>query len=154
LLIPQAHRQAVDLQLDHVIVIGLAQLLADPLVERPQFVGVVRVVHAQHGNAVTDGRELPQRPSRDALRGRVRRHQFRMLRFQRLEFREQLIVLRVRDLGLVADVVEVVVFADLPPEPVHSLDRFVHRVVPAIPRAPSIPYGRSNATTGPHCPGL
>ena len=71
-----------------------------------------------------DGRELPQRLARDPLRGRVRRYQLRMLGLQLLELREQLVILLIRDLGLVLDVVEVIVLAYLLAEPIHSLADF------------------------------
>ncbi len=151
ILVSQADRQAVDLQLDHIVVIGRAQLLANPLVERLQLIGVVCVVDAQHGDAMANRGELPQRPASDALRGRVRRHQLRVLRLQPLELCKQLVILLVRNLRRVLDVVQVVVPADLPPEPIHSFADFLcHRHIPAKTGPLClIPYGSHLRYDGP-----
>src|SRR5580692_7689005 len=52
----------------------------------------------------------------NALRGRVRCHQIRMLRFQILQLPHQLVELAVVDLRIVYNVIEVFVMTDLLPQ--------------------------------------
>ena len=119
--VPQTHRQAVDLVLDDVVIIRGVQLLADPLIERPELVGTVGVVHAEHGDGVAHGREFPQRPAGHALGGRVRRDDLRVLGLQGLELREEPVIVLIADLGLILNVVQKIVPADLTPKPLYSL---------------------------------
>ena len=65
-LVSQADRQAVDLELGHVgrsgLAVGQPEAATHPRVEGPQLVGIEGVGQRQHGNAMLD---LPQRPAGD-----------------------------------------------------------------------------------------
>ena len=59
-----------------------------------------------------DRRERRERRAADALRRRIRRHQRRVLAFERLELAVQRVVLGVADRRLVEDVIRLVVPGD------------------------------------------
>ena len=100
--------------------------LPDALVERPQLVLAVGVVEAQHRLKVLGGLEAFDRAAADALRRRVRRHQIRMLRLERLELLHQRIEGFVGDFRVVLDVVAVFVTTDLVAKFGDACDR-IHR---------------------------
>ena len=77
---------------------------------------VARVGERQHRLEVAHLLELVERLGADALRGRVRRPQLRVLGLEVAQLVQQRVVLGVRDLGVVEDVVAVVVVVELPPQ--------------------------------------
>ena len=121
LLVVQRHREAVDLQLRHVGDFANAHLAEDPRLELAQLFLAVGVVEAEHGHAVGEGRELLGRLLADPLRGAVGRDQVGVLVLQVLQLPLEAVVLRVRDLGRAAHVVELLVPPDLLPEPARPL---------------------------------
>ena len=124
----QRDAQAVDLQLGDVVDrrVPAACSLSDSLVERAELVFAVGVVEAEHRLKVLGGLEAFDRATADALRRRVRRHQIRVLRLQRLELLHQRIEGFVGDFRIVLDVVAVFVTTDLVAELGDACDR-VHR---------------------------
>jgi len=65
---------------------------------------------------VPDAREPFAHPAADALRRRVGRDELGMLLLQLLELAHQVVELRIADLGLVLDVVQLFVMTDEPSE--------------------------------------
>ena len=88
----------------------------DPLLELAQFLLVVGVVEAEHRHAMHPRGERFRGPLSHPLRGAVGRDQFRELRLQVPQLALEPVVLRVGDLRLVGDVVEVLVPAHLAPQ--------------------------------------
>ena len=107
------HGEAVQLEFGDVAVFGAAEQVADAAVEIAQLGFVEGVVEAEHGGAVLDLDEAFARFAADALGGRIGREQFGVLRFQRLELAHERVVFGVGDLGLVENVVQVFVVAQL-----------------------------------------
>src|SRR5262249_14367752 len=85
----------------------------EPVLELAELALAVRVVEAEHGHAVGEGRELLGRLLAHALRGAVRGDEVGVLRLEIAELALQAVVLLVGDLRRVQDVVEVLVAADL-----------------------------------------
>ena len=117
-LIAQADRQAVELELGQVlhrrILRRQAELAADACIE---FLGAARLrvgfgTDGEHRHIVAHGDELFARRPADALRRRIRRAQLRMALLQRVQLAEQCVVFRVGDLGRVLDVIEAVMALD------------------------------------------
>ena len=72
----------------------------------------VSVIEAHHRDEVLRGLEFAQRPSADALAGRIGRSELRELFFQVEQLAVEPVIIKVRDEGFGLDVVGVVVFAD------------------------------------------
>src|SRR5262249_31060997 len=71
------------------------------------------IVERQHGHTVGDRGEIAFERSADALSRRICRAQGRIERLQLLQLAEQLVELRIADLGGVLDVVEIAVVLEL-----------------------------------------
>ena len=74
---------------------------------------IVRVVDREHRPRMGDRAEAFDRLAADALRGAVRRDEIRVRCFKFAQFREQLVVLAVRDRRRGVDVVATIVLANL-----------------------------------------
>jgi hypothetical protein len=115
-LVQVRHGEAVDLELRDVgKPVGRlrgrreAEALADPGIERPELVGAEGVRQAEHRPLVADLREpAPRRGAAHPLRGRGRGDERRKRRLEGDQAPEELVVLRVRELGRVLLVVEAV----------------------------------------------
>ena len=112
--VTQRDGEAIEFQFGRVVdrhrrlACVLAERVADALVERDDvFIGET-VVQRQHGLVVHDRLEAARRLAAHALGGRIRHDQVRMLRLDALQFLEQLVVFRVRQVRLVEHVVRVV----------------------------------------------
>ncbi len=113
LLVMQRQRKPVNLQLRHVFEPpSLGEFLA-ALVERAQLVEVVTVVERKHRPAVHHLRKTLSRFAAHALRWAVRRYLIGMLLFESLQSLEQRVIFRVRDLGIVVDVIKNFMTANL-----------------------------------------
>ena len=114
-LVDQLDREAVQLRLDHVAhrrAGGEPEQPAHARVDLAELLVGLDVAEREHGLAVNDPLEPLRRRARDALGGRVRRHQLRVLRLERLQLAHEPVVLGVREDRLVQDVVGVVRGAD------------------------------------------
>ncbi len=113
-LVDQVDGDAINLRLHHVRGRGVrAEPFHHPLVEFPDFVLIVGVVHAQHGHNVGSRPELIYWLSADFLGGTVGGDKLGVFALEPLELFHERVELAVGDLRLVLDVVEVVVAVDL-----------------------------------------
>ena len=96
-LVGEADRQAVDLQLSAVVDVG-ADGAANAAVEAADLVERERVLQAEHRRAVPHLRELLRRLAAHALRRRVGGDQLRVLLLEPAELEEQRVELGIRDL--------------------------------------------------------
>src|SRR5712691_2448631 len=112
----QADRQAVELRLRGVLHRVDFERLAHAPVEGAHRCLVESVGDQQHRRAMPHFGELGQRRPAHSLRGRVRSHQLRMLRFQGKKFLKQPVILGVIDFRVVLDVVEPVMALERLPE--------------------------------------
>jgi hypothetical protein len=118
-LIAQAHGQAVKLELGHVvhrrIGVGQAERAPHAGVEilRAAGFGIGLGVDRQHRHGVTDRLETVEHLAANALRGRIRRQEFGVRGFKRLQFTEQPVVLGVGNLRRIERVVAVRVVVQL-----------------------------------------
>ncbi len=101
LAVVNRQRQAVEFQFAHECGGLAAQQRIDPAEKLAQFALVQGVVQTQHRRRMRHLDEALPRRAADALRGRIRSHRLRMLRFELLQAAHQRVVLRVADLGLV-----------------------------------------------------
>ena len=96
---------------------GLSQteFFADPDIKGfcPAGLGIGFGANAEHGHHVFDAGKAVQRLATHALGGGIGREQFRVGRFERLQFFEQAVVFRVGDGGCVQHVVLVAVVMQL-----------------------------------------
>ena len=111
-LVAQAHRQAVELQLADERRRLAVEALDHPLGPGAQFVRVHGVVEAHHRHVVLDGLERRTDRSSDLLGRRVGRDEVGMLGLERPQLTHECVVVRVADLGIVERVVPLVVVAD------------------------------------------
>ena len=91
----------------------MREVLAHPLVPGADVGLLVRVVQGEHRDGVLDRLEIRRGRAAHPLRGGVRRHEVRMRGLQRLQPREEVVVLLVRDDRRVEQVIAAVVLADL-----------------------------------------
>ena len=123
-LVGNAHREAVEFQFGGVFDCGIGaaggaipgdpdrQRIMHALVKRRHLFDGKRVVQREHRCAMDGLRKLSERCAADALGRRVRRQQFGMRSFNRLQLAEQAVVLGVRHRGRVHHIVGVVVTPD------------------------------------------
>ncbi len=144
-LVAQAHRQPVELQLADERRHGAVEPLDDAIGPRTEFVRVRRIVEAHHGNVVLDGIEGRDDGAADLLGRRVGRDEIGVLGFDRPQLADQVVVIGVADLGVVERVVPLVVVGDLGAEFVDA-DGGVsgHRIAPypgcEWPQAPNASF--------------
>ena len=108
-LIAQVDGQAVEFHFGRIgdVLSVEAQPFAHAAVEIDDVVVAKTIVQRQHRHRVRDLLELRQRRRAHAQGGRIGLQQLRMGRFQRLQFDKQLVVLGVRNGGIVKHVVGV-----------------------------------------------
>ncbi len=111
--IDQSQRHAVEFQLTNVVHVAMAAELVHAALPVPQFFFAVGVVERQHGRRVRYFDEPLARLAAYALRWRIRRNQRRMLCLQIFQLAHQLVEFGVADLGIVDNVVQVFVVANL-----------------------------------------
>src|SRR4051812_16140622 len=121
------HGEPIELELDDILKVVAAEQVADTPVEVAQFRIVQRVVEAQHGGAVLHLQKALARLAPHALGRRIRRSELGVLGLQFLETPHQRVVFRVRDFGLVENVVEMFVAAKLIAELVNFARGIFHR---------------------------
>ncbi len=148
-LVPERHRQAVDLGLQDEarlagVHAGRLQQSSHPAVPGAQLVVVLGVRQGQHGLQMLHAAEGRQRLRSHPLRGRVGGHQLGMGLLESAELAEELVVGGVGDLGGVEDVVAVVVQPDLVPQ---LLD-------PPLDARPAHPSPASNSSRSPARSGI
>ncbi len=114
--------EAVELEFGDVLEGLVAEEVADSLVEGAEFGFVEGVIQAEHGRGVAEFDEAFAWSSADALGGGVRGDERRVGVFEGLEFAHEGVVFGIRKLGLIEDVIEVLVVADL----VDKLFNFAH----------------------------
>ena len=113
-LVAQAHRQPVDLQLAHERRRRAAEAAGDPVAPLRQLGLVHRVVEAGHRHAVDDRRERRRQRRATDLRGRrVGGDQLGMLGLELQQLADQQVEVGVGDLRAVERVVALVVIGDL-----------------------------------------
>ena len=112
-LVGQAHREAVDLGLHRVGVIGALEQLPEADMERAQLLLVVGVVEAQHFLPVRHFDESLDAIITHALRRRIATGELRKPRLQISQLVLQHVILKVRDFGLRVSVIKLVVPRDL-----------------------------------------
>ena len=121
-LVADAYRQPVELQLGHVLdrrrPVGKSQVAAHTGIElRCRTCGGVGLrADREHRHDMPHRGEIGPGCAADALRRRVRRHETGILRLERLQLPEQRVVLGVGDGRRVQHVIAAIVLGDLPPE--------------------------------------
>jgi len=117
-LIKQADRQTIQFGfaavLDHSVIAEQVarrqiQPFAHAAVEIEQILLLEGIAQTQHRHFVAHLTECRERRSSNPLGWRLRRHQFRVLCFERLELVKQAVVLGVRNARLVEHVVAIIV---------------------------------------------
>src|SRR4029077_7695195 len=109
LLIKQRHAQAVELVLADVVDFFTPDQLADAPVEGLEFLERECIVEADHRRLVPNSLGACAGRATNALCGRIRRYQLRVLGFQLLQLIEQTVKSSVGDLGIVLDVIKIFV---------------------------------------------
>src|SRR5262249_37350322 len=139
-LVPEAYRDAVDLEL-YDVADGLAgvQSFSDARVPIADLVLVIGVLDGEHRHRVGDGAKLLKRPSADAWGGPVRREGPGVLGLERLEPLQEAVEFQVRDDRRRLDIIQVIMPVDLRPQPVNLfLDRHAKYSVPSTQS--SVPF--------------
>ena len=160
-LVGQGAGDAVDLELADERGGRAGQSTVDARAPGPELLFGERVVQREHRGSMRDRAEQLGRRGADALGGRVRCDQLREVVLDRAELTDQLVVLSVRDLGVVQDVVAVQVVVDelaklFDPElrlgelALVLVFGFLH---PAISRFPATPIRSPTTNTPPRTPG-
>ena len=106
--VTQADRQAVELGLGREPQRRALQPVGDAADEVVDLLVAESVAQREHGNGMAHFGELAGGRITHPLGGRIGGDQIRMRCLQRLQFAQQAVVLRIRDAGLVQDVVAVV----------------------------------------------
>ena len=104
----KAHRQAIDLGLDHVL--RLNARLADAGIELPQFVKGECILQALHLHRVGHLAELAAGRAAHVLGGRIGRDQFGVFFLDGFQFTGQGIVLEIFQFGGILIVIQPVIF--------------------------------------------
>ncbi len=104
--------ESVDLQLGRIFDLIGSGPFVDSLAPLAQFAVRIRIVEREHLSAMLIPRELIGGAAGDSLCRRVRRNQFGKIGFELTELLDELIVLVIADLGIVAQVVALIVVAD------------------------------------------
>ena len=112
-LVGEGDGEAVVLELADKIEVAALQRVCGAAVPRHELVFVEGVAEAEQRHGVAHLLEAARRLGADALRGRVRRDEVRVLCFQSEQLVQQRVELGVADLRLVPHVVQVVVPVDL-----------------------------------------
>ena len=112
-LVAQAHRQAVDLELGHEARHDSVEPLHDPIGPGPQLVAVHRVVEAGHRHRVGDRRKCGAGGSTDLLGRRFGIGQLGIFGFERSQLAGEHVEIAIEQLGCVELVVQPVVMGDL-----------------------------------------
>ena len=115
-LVGETHRHAVDLRLDDVDEFLACEELHQPLMEGPEFSFGIRVVQALHRLAMAIGRKPLQSVVADTARRRIRRLEFRKLRFEVRQLPFQPVIFEVGDLRPRLPVIQFVMPGHLDPE--------------------------------------
>ena len=105
--------KAVEFEFGYVLEGLVAEEVANALVKRAQFGFVERVVETEHRRGVAEFDEAFAGGSADALGGGVGGYERGVGLFEGLEFAHEAVVFGVGELGLVEDVIEVFVVANL-----------------------------------------
>ena len=145
-LVPQAHGEAVDLGLDHVVKYLDVDGLARALVKRHQLLFAVRVVDRQHRPKMRDRLEALFGLSADTLCGGVGRDEIGVRLFETRQITHEAVKPGVCDLRRVADVVQVLMTSDVVPQTPDSLVD-IHTAVLGHPRHSNAMRGLQCATT-------
>jgi hypothetical protein len=130
-LVQQTDRQPVELGLGGIFDLVDLQAFAGAPIEVGELVIVKGIIQRQHRYFVPDFAEFTERRRTDAPGRGILGDQFRMLGFQRLQFAQQAVILRVRNQRVVEDVIPVVMEADLLPKLLHALRR-LHHALPGL----------------------
>ena len=101
----RGHRQPVHLQLCGITVGSPAQQFFDACVERAQLSLVERVVETEHGRTVRGFLKAFARLPANSLSRRIGREQLGMFALETLKLANELVILRVCDLGIIEDVI-------------------------------------------------
>ena len=109
-LVFQAHREAVDLDLHHIQ--RFEAFAPHPAVELPQFIKAEGILQAFHLDLMGHLGEPPGRRAAHFLGGRIRRDQLGILGFQGLEFPGQRVIFIVLQFGGVLLIIKAVVAFD------------------------------------------
>ena len=118
--------ETVDFEFGFVMRMRIGR--SDAPVEVAEFLEREGVVETQQGNAVTDGLEFPQRRSRDAAGGGIRRHKIGMFGFQRFQFAHFCIVFGIFHGGGVEHIIFVIPGADELFQLIDFLFCVIHRI--------------------------
>jgi len=105
--------EAVEFEFGYVLEGLIAEEVADALIEGAEFGFVEGVVEAEHGGGMAELDEAFAGGAADALGGRVRGDERGVGLFEGLEFAHEDVVFGVGELGLIEDVIEVLVVAEI-----------------------------------------
>ena len=121
----EGHAQPIVFVFDDVFNFRTARNIACPAIKSIQFLERECVIQAQHRRIVPARLESLTRRSAHPLRGRIRRNDFRVLRFELLELIHQPVEFGVGDGGPVEHVIAVLVQADFLAQFSGSLEELV-----------------------------